>query len=60
MLSYVYSEATRKYRDTNLNYATIASFRILSNSLFTNHPIIPHHLFCTAERVVNQTVIRPK
>jgi hypothetical protein len=42
--SWPFSVFPRKFRESNLNETTTASFRILSNSLFTNHPANRHHI----------------
>jgi hypothetical protein len=41
-----------KFQDSVLNYATAASFHIRSNSLYTNHSIIPH---CNLQYVILKT-----
>jgi hypothetical protein len=45
----------RKCRNGTLKQVTIASFHILSNSLFINHPVIQHYIFWAANGVVEWT-----
>jgi hypothetical protein len=49
------SVAPDKFWDITSNYATTASFRIHSNSLFTDCPTIWHYVFWATNSVVKKT-----
>jgi hypothetical protein len=42
-------QSLRKFRENASNETTIASFHILSNSFFTNHPVIPRYVAWSTE-----------
>jgi hypothetical protein len=54
-LSWVSSLPLRKFQGSTLNQAMIASCKILSSSLFINHPIIRPHTVWATDTVVKWT-----